>query len=296
MKFSRTAALAILALTATNARAQGSVSGTVFDSLSSHRELANATVVLVERNKYATTDARGHFVFDSVPDGHYTIGVMHAILDSLDVQLPTTPVEVVGNRPTTVQIFTPSRKTLALTVARRSAAASRAAAKESAVNDSTQPLSRGAQALRAVKIEENATPLTLMERDGFEKRRTMGLGAFLTEEDIAKHGYSDLASVLNGTRGVRVDFTGNGKSAGIAFPMPRMLGVASAGRAYCTPNFFLDGAPMQARTPATFRELSGMAVPSVIKGIEVYSNPGTVPAQYDLFSSTGCGSVVIWTR
>src|SRR5450432_4269640 len=188
------------------------------------------------------------------------------------------PVEVSGNRPTAIQIFTPSRTTVALIVMRRLAAASRAAAQAAAPKDSTSPISPRAQAMSPVKIEENATPLSMMERDGFEKRRTMGLGAFLTEADIGKFGYSDLASVLNGTRGVRVDFTGNGKSAGIAFPMPRMIGVASAGRVYCTPNFFLDGAPLRLRSPADFRDLSGTAIPSVIKGIEVYSNPGTIPA------------------
>jgi hypothetical protein len=36
--------------------------------------------------------------------------------------------------------------------------------------------------------------------------------------------------------------------------------------------------------------------PEAIKGIEVYANPGTIPAQFDMMSSTGCGSIVIWTH
>ena len=64
----------MLALSSIRAGAQGSIAGTMYDSLSTHAPLANATVVLVERSRYATTDSRGRFQIDSVPDGHYTLG------------------------------------------------------------------------------------------------------------------------------------------------------------------------------------------------------------------------------
>jgi hypothetical protein len=289
------ASVALTAAAVALAGAQGSISGSVYDSLSARAPLANATVVLVERSKYVTTDKHGRFTFDSVPDGRYTVGFMHAVLDSLDLQAPVAAVEVSGGRRSEVRLYTPSRATVAMTVMRARAAELRASSKQLAAVDSTAGAT-SAQALNPVTIEERATALTLMERDGFEQRRTMALGSFVTEAEIGKHGYSDLGSILNGTRGVRVDFTGSGKSSGIAYPMPRMLGVASLGKIYCVPNFFLDGAPYRVANSFDFRDLSGVANPHVVKGIEVYSNPGTIPAQYDMTSSTGCGSIVLWTR
>src|SRR6266481_9649988 len=108
MKITRLSTLGVLALSATIARAQGSVSGTVYDSLRTRTPLANATVVLVERSKYVTTDARGHFRIDSVPDGHYTLGFMHPILDSLDLEAAVVPVDIVVGRTSTVTLSTPS--------------------------------------------------------------------------------------------------------------------------------------------------------------------------------------------
>ncbi|MBI3568120.1 MAG: hypothetical protein HY084_07965 [Gemmatimonadetes bacterium] len=75
----------VFMLLSARAGAQGSIVGTAYDSLSTRGPLANATVVLVERARYATADARGRFRIDSVPDGHYTIGCLHPVLDSLDL-------------------------------------------------------------------------------------------------------------------------------------------------------------------------------------------------------------------
>ena len=84
------------------------ITGTVYDSLSAHAPLANATVVLVERSKYVTTDAKGHFRIDSVPDGRYTLSFIHPVLDSLGLQAPVTVVDVAGGRRVTVTLATPT--------------------------------------------------------------------------------------------------------------------------------------------------------------------------------------------
>jgi hypothetical protein len=97
-----------LLLTAANASAQGSISGTVYDSLSTRGPLANATVVLVERSRFATTDSRGRFQIDSVPDGHYTLTFSHPVLDSLGLEPPAAVVEVAGGRRTVVALATPT--------------------------------------------------------------------------------------------------------------------------------------------------------------------------------------------
>jgi protocatechuate 3,4-dioxygenase beta subunit len=466
-------ACAALALYAVHADAQGSIAGTVYDSLSTHAPLANATIVLVERSRYATTDAHGYFQIDSVPDGRYTIGIMHPVLDSLDLTAPVVAVDVTGGLRTTVALFTPGpaaayaricpdayaaetglvvgrvhdvddQSSLAdatvttdwteytvsagrtashrvraaartnlqgvyllcgvpttvpldvhtelagfsagptplllndrligrvdFALSRRDSAARVVALGDSssvaagsgtaslrgtvvggdgrpmrdavvsvlgtprsahtdgagafridhipagtrtievraigllpmtvsmdfatnAARDTTLSLSRQAQPLKPVAVKGSAILPSWMVRSGFETRRLQGMGAFVTEQDIARHGFSDLISVLQGVRGVNVQWGGTGKTGGISFPLPYLLGVSSLqGSLRCRPNFFLDGAPFPR---SDFKGLSSIVQPGQIKGIEVYSSPGTIPAQYDLTSSTGCGSIVIWTR
>ena len=476
MKILPTLACAALVLSSVRAGAQGSIAGTVFDSLSTHAPLANATVVLVERSRYATTDARGHFRIDSVPDGHYTIGFMHPVLDSLDLTAPVVAADVTGGRRTTVALFTPgpasayaricpdayaaetglvvgrvhdvddkspladatvttdwTEYTIAgghvaghrvrdtartnrqgvyllcgvptavaldvhtelagfsagptplllndrligradFALSRRDSAARAVALGDSsksavpgtaslrgtvvggdgrpmrdaivrvmgtarsgrtdaagafrvdhipagtrtievrsigllpmtvsmdfatnAARDTLLSLSRQAQPLNPVAVNESGPTLSLIINEGFYKRRSQGLGAYVTAQDIARHGFSDLASVLEGVRGVNVVYGSMGKASGITDPVPYLLGVSSVqgGGIHCLPNFFLDGAPFRVSGPADYRDLSAMLPTTWIKGIEVYSSPGTMPIQYDLTSSTGCGSIVIWTR
>jgi hypothetical protein len=172
-----------------------------------------------------------------------------------------------------------------------------------AASDTSLASPRGAQKLAAVAIDEKAVLPSWMERNGFEQRRKMGMGAFLTAEEIARHGYIDLASILTGARGINLGHSAGG--GGMDMPFPFMLGIAdmsNGGR--CLPNVFLDGSPFTIIGPGNpptpdrlrFRDLTNIARPDVIKGMEIYSSAGTIPAQYDLTSSTGCGSIVIWTR
>jgi hypothetical protein len=471
MNITRTLACAALALYAVRAGAQGSIAGTVYDSLSTRAPLANATVVLVERSRYATTDARGHFQIDSVPDGHYTIGFMHPVLDSLDLEAPVVAVDVSGGRGTTVALFTPgpaaayaricpgayeaetgvvvgrvhdvddqspladatvttdwteytltagrtashrvraagrtnlqgvyllcgvpttvpldvraelagfsagptplllndrligrldfalsrrdsAARTVALGVALGDSATSAAGVPgtaslrgtvvggdgrpmrdavvsimgtprsahtdvagafrvdhipagtrtievraigllpmtvsmdfaTNAARDTTLSVSRQAQPLKPVAVKGSAILPSWMERSGFETRRLQGMGAFVTEQDIARHGFSNLTSILTGVRGVHVEYDRRGHGN------PSLMGIQSfKSGPYCTPNYFLDGVPFSGSSD----DLSAVALPEWIKGIEVYSTSGTIPAQYDLTSSTGCGSIVIWTR
>ena len=421
MNLTRTFTCAALAMVSVNARAQGSIVGTVYDSLSTHAPLANATVVLVERSRYATTDERGRFRIDSVPAGRYTIGFMHPVLDSLDLTGPVVPVEVVGGRRTMVSLSTPGRAAgyaricrdayeaetgvvigrvrdvddksplaeatvttdwTEYTVVAGHAAGHRVRAAARTTRDgiyllcgvpANVPLdvrtefdgfsagptplllgdrlmgridfavSRRDRATRAVTIDDSSSVVVAVPgsaslrgmvrgRDGRPVRdavvhvvgtlrsgRTDGTGAFLVDHipagtrtievrsigllpmavsmDFATDATRDtsLISVLQGLRGVTVEHGGSGKTGGMRFAIPYLLGVSDLNQMRCAPNFFLDGAPFSS-SPGGFAELSSIVRPEAIKGIEVYSNPGTIPAQYDLTSSTGCGSIIIWTR
>jgi len=167
-----------------------------------------------------------------------------------------------------------------------------------AARDTVLSVGRQAQPLKPVAVKESAVLTSWMVRSGFETRRQQALGAFVTEQDIARHGFPDLISVLQTARGVRVEWNSDKRSeSGFSTPIPLMLGVSSPqGGLLCRPNFFVDGAPFPVGRKEDYRDLSAILPPVLIKGIEVYSSVGTIPAQYDLTSSTGCGSIVIWTR
>jgi hypothetical protein len=103
------AAITALAAHAMPARAQSVVSGYVFDSLRTKRNLVDAQVVIVELNRYAATDAGGHYRFaEPVPAGQWTITFLHPVLDSLLTAAPMLPLVVADSSPRTVNLATPS--------------------------------------------------------------------------------------------------------------------------------------------------------------------------------------------
>ncbi|MBA4072669.1 MAG: hypothetical protein C0497_12660 [Gemmatimonas sp.] len=91
----------------------GSISGMVRDSLA-RGPLAGAWVQLVEASRQTTvartviTDSLGRFSFDGVPNGRYTIGFFHALLDSLGVEPLLRQVTVSRGRPARIELATPS--------------------------------------------------------------------------------------------------------------------------------------------------------------------------------------------
>lgn len=465
-------ALGVLALRPSMAGAQGSIAGTVYDSLGRVGPLPHAVVVLVERSRYVTSDSRGRFVIDSIPAGRYSLAVLHPSLDSLDLEVTPMPVEVTANHRSTVTLATPSAGTvyarlcvgrmephtgvvvgqvrtvgdgtplagavvqtewselaikaagatrqteraetttdpagryvmcgvptdvtlevragagdqvaglvrlpafdrlirrvdfavsltdramrdvavvaapgsavpstgsaavsgavrtagravpnatvhvLGTTLSTRTDSAGRfritgvpagtrtlevtaigwsptdvvADLGENATRELAVELHKQAQVLDPVTVREERDDNSLMARDGFRWRQRMGLGAFLTDAEIAKHPYLELGDVLFAIKGVKID---RGEAG---YPLPLLHGGTTG---WCIPNFFLNGAPfhVDGARPSPFvrfpfSDLMQAAPVESIKGVEVYSS-GMIPAQYDRSSSTACGSIVIWTR
>lgn len=82
--------------------------------------------------------------------------------------------------------------------------------------------------------------------------------------------------------------------------MPFIRGF-KAGR--CIPNYFVDGSAfvVEAVLPTlgksrTFADLDAAVPPESILAIEVYASPVGIPPEFDLSSSTGCGTILIWTK
>ncbi|MBL0169207.1 MAG: carboxypeptidase regulatory-like domain-containing protein [Gemmatimonadaceae bacterium] len=92
---------------------RATVSGGVRDSIAG-RPLVGALVQLVGADSAQTfgqtvlSDSLGEFVFPNVPDGRYTLGFFHAILDSLGLEPVLRAVTVAGQRSARVDLATPS--------------------------------------------------------------------------------------------------------------------------------------------------------------------------------------------
>jgi hypothetical protein len=96
---------------ATTASAQTTVSGVVRDSLVM-RPLVGAIVQLVDGagtfNRTATSDSLGRYTLSDVPDGSYTVGFFHPMLDSLGLEPTLRQVAVRGKRAMREDLAIPS--------------------------------------------------------------------------------------------------------------------------------------------------------------------------------------------
>lgn len=115
---------------------------------------------------------------------------------------------------------------------------------------------------------------------GFEERRKLKLGQYLTREDIVERGEQKLSEILRTRKGVQIV---RGRVRFAAFTGSR--------GAQCQPNVYLDGA----RAP-------GMEVDEILAGtvqaIELYPYLSTLPIEFQTIGTqtTPCGTIVIWTR
>jgi carboxypeptidase family protein len=102
----------LLVLIAPPLAAQGSITGTVFDSLTTRAPLAGAEVYVSGVDRSARSDARGRFRLDSVPAGPRTIAFFHPLLDSLAVSAASGRVDVPATGAVSVRLATPSAATV----------------------------------------------------------------------------------------------------------------------------------------------------------------------------------------
>lgn len=113
-----------------------------------------------------------------------------------------------------------------------------------------------------------------------ERMRRVGLGHFITREDIERRSATRVTDYLRMVP--RVQIVGNRSTARVAIRRPR-------GRSrVCYPQVYIDGIPVNAVAPDNI-----LAVPD-LEGIEVYRGLSEMPG--DLFDRTGCGVVAFWTR
>lgn len=122
----------------------------------------------------------------------------------------------------------------------------------------------------------------------FEKRRSRGIGTFLTEHDIEKLNTSLPSDAFRTLPGVRLVRLSNGGS-GVRFSSTQ--GMRSSRGGECVPTIWVDG-----------QAAPGMEIDDIrsgdIHGIEIYRGVSTIPAQFSGPGGGGaqCGAIVVWTR
>jgi hypothetical protein len=110
------------------------VRGIVRDSIS-NSVLQNATVQLFAGTfiRTATTDSAGSFAITGVPIGHYIIGFLHPLLDSIGIDPPLREIDISG--PAEVNLATPSPSRMKRAICGKSFSADSGAVIIGTVND-----------------------------------------------------------------------------------------------------------------------------------------------------------------
>jgi hypothetical protein len=120
---------------------------------------------------------------------------------------------------------------------------------------------------------------------GFEdRRRTSGVGRFLTLQEIARKKPIVVSDLFRSMAGMRVERTPEGGT---------QIQIRGVFEDWCAPTFYLDGRSLG---EITAEEVDTWVQPREVAGIEVYVGTGVPPQFSTSMAGPMCGAVVIWTR
>ncbi len=144
-------------------------------------------------------------------------------------------------------------------------------------------------ALDRVVITEERRSLRMME---FEERRRQGQGFFITQDMIEKRNLPVSADYLrlSTTVALAPSHNNSGISDLVAVSKREAGSIYGDGAGACAMQIVIDGVPMPPRFP-----LELLPNPRELAGIEIYSGPATVPAQFSGLDRR-CGMIIFWTR
>lgn len=205
--------------------------------------IRDANVGIVALRQTARTDDDGRFVFRRLPPGEVEVSVRH-----------------LGYEPRTV---------FAVVTA-------------TAIDSVSVKLVPRPAVLEGIAVSTGAFRQRQWIED-FYLRRTRGLGAYVTREEILSRGTNRPSDLLRNTAGIRIVRLRGGE-AGVRFMS------ASSMRRDCAPMLWIDG-----------QKVPGMEIDALsasdLEGIELYNGPSTTPLQFSQsVSSSTCGTIVVWSR
>jgi hypothetical protein len=159
---------------------------------------------------------------------------------------------------------------------------------------------------RVITLDSVVTTAVRGVMSEFEEHRRVGLGHFLTREDLAKAEGRTTAALLSQIPGLRivrgragVSWLASGRGPrsirDTNIRQPNAADASLGARPDCYANVYLDNLFVYRGLPnETLFDINSLS-PDRIEGIEVYASPAQTPLKYSTLNST-CGVVVIWTR
>jgi len=170
------------------------------------------------------------------------------------------------------------------------------------VVDGAPPFRIALPTLKAVLDTVRITAARLADRrhSGFEDRRRIALGRYVTPDDIQRRQPRTMAEVLRMVPGIRIDRSSvQGMSmydsTGALVPQTSIVDNRILLRAsvddWCSPAIYVNGHYMR---DLDADDLDAWARPNDLLGVEVYAGI-SAPAEYQQ-GMTGCGSILIWTK
>lgn len=222
----------------------------------------NAEVEISGIGARTRTDSLGHFLFRAVPSGLHRVAVRR-----LGYAPASVDVRVANDDSVTVHVL----------------------------------LMRQAQLLPKVPVEGARPSVDAYRLRDFERRRSSGVGQFLTADDLAPERSRPLGDVLvrlRGTYMVRSStaacLTTTRGSQSFTNSASGWCGNQSIGAGTCPAAVFVDGFPSYDGRGEELFNLNTLHADEVA-GIEFYSGAATLPRELSAPLGT-CGALVIWTK
>ncbi len=129
--------------------------------------------------------------------------------------------------------------------------------------------------VQATKLEQG------LKKVGFTDRKKMGLGHFMTEDQIANKMPQNMTDVFTTMPGITVNYSSG---------QPVLQGSRTAGGGCVT--YYVDDVPYREQTPG---DLNDYMRPEELSAVEVY-NASDVPAEYAQAGHSSCTTIVMWTK
>ena len=139
--------------------------------------------------------------------------------------------------------------------------------------------------LEGMTVTEKAVSLRMLE---FEQRRKLGMGQFMTADEIERRGSVYATELMRKFTNMVVSPSRTQSMTEYFALSNREGGSVTVGA--CPMTVYLDQVPM----PTPFN-LDLLPSPKDIAGIEVYGGSSTIPMQYSGMNR-GCGVILVWTR
>ena len=131
--------------------------------------------------------------------------------------------------------------------------------------------------------------------EAFDRRRELGLGHFITREQIERRAVENLADAMREVPRLIVTTPAPSFTRPTGVRHPELL-MHSMGVDPCSPSLFVDGhlVIIGGRRPGMAVRPDDFVDPSAAEAVEIYTSPAEIPVEFE--AGTGCGVVAIWTR